>query len=63
MVDYEVSFVVDDVREEGGEVVAAEVEEEAAEREGGLGGEEAECYKTGEVGACRLEHYISSEFA
>jgi len=34
VVDYEVGFVVQDVGEEGGHVVAAEVEEEAAEGEG-----------------------------
>jgi len=35
VVDYEVRFVVQDVGEEGGHVVAAEVEEEAAEGECG----------------------------
>ena len=46
--------MVQDVREEGGHVVAAEVEEEAAEGECGEGFKEVECDEAGEVAACGL---------
>ena len=54
VVDDEVFLVVSHVGQEEGEVVASEVEEEAAEGEGGGGLQEVEGYEAGEVGACGL---------